>query len=147
MSRIKNWTKTLIARIGIRLAYWGGAFHNTSCDAFGGYAVSGEYLRLCKKNRWHTDSHAYEVGPDTRNEHIAPGPKLYVLAANYQHFKTWCQISGIDPTQARYVSSPEILRGIDGRNAIFVYCETWMQHPQATEIANMVDITQLKGEI
>lgn len=71
---------------------------------------------------------------------VPPRTKIYVLAANRQHFDYWCKISGINPRSKDivYVNDSKQLLGIDPRSAIFVIYETWMDHPNSAELYNRV---------
>lgn len=68
---------------------------------------------------------------------------IYVLAENHRHFEYWCRISGINPRDSktvRYVLNRETLMGVDGKNCIFIFYETWRFHPNAMELKAMVEI-------
>src|SRR6185503_8790813 len=65
---------------------------------------------------------------------------IYVLAENYRHFVHWCNISGLNPNgnDARYVSEPHKLWGVNADNNTFIYYETWRNHPNATELNSQI---------
>jgi len=67
-------------------------------------------------------------------------PKIYVIAANRVHVDHWCRISGLNSRNDAiiYVSSPKLLYGVDPDSAIFIFYETWRDHPNAHEIEQQV---------
>lgn len=61
-------------------------------------------------------------------------PRVYVFAANYQHFIHWCRMSGFHPGIATFVDNPQKLYGITIKDNVFIFYETWREHPFAREL-------------
>lgn len=116
-----------------KLSRW--IFKGQPCGAYGG-ECHGKHIRICDKDRGHTDSHMYEEMP------IIARPtksKIYVFAGCYQHFEQWCRISGLTPGQhAQYIYDETALFGIDGADVTFIYYETWRQHSKSKAIDNSI---------
>lgn len=73
--------------------------------------------------------------------------RVYVIAKNYPHFRTWCRENDVNPNSpyVRFVSTPDVLWGVTATDSEFAFYETWMEHPQAHEIYQQVQIARVKA--
>ena len=78
--------------------------------------------------------------PEPEVVHIQP--KVYVFAANYQHYKQWCRISGYHPGVAVFVDNPQKLFGVTAKDNVFIFYETWRDHPLAPRLEEHYFIAQ-----
>lgn len=136
----------MIKQLQLKLLGWLTRRHllDEPCNAFGSYANNYSELRLCSGRRWHTDSHCYER---TMNLGYRRPPTIYVTAQSWVHFNHWCRMSGIDSNSnmVRFIHHPEMLYGIDGTSAIFVFYETWHDHPKSKEIFERIQMLRRKS--
>lgn len=62
--------------------------------------------------------------------------RTYVFAANYEHFRYWCRSNGISDRNKnyQYVAEAHQLWGLKPEYCLFVFYETWADHPNSTDI-------------
>lgn len=66
--------------------------------------------------------------------------KPFIVAGNWQQFKTWCWENGLHTNDAEYVSEPHRVRGLQLHRDQIRYVGTWMDKSNAMEIDRAIHV-------
>lgn len=64
--------------------------------------------------------------------------RLYILAANYQEFRTWCWAKGMPASHATYVANVERLRGATFTRSQILTLPGAPRHPEHAAIMDHI---------
>ena len=68
--------------------------------------------------------------------------KLFIIAGNYDQYKQWIWVKGVDTRNFVFVAAPDALRGIENPHGVFI--GTWYERPDAYNIIEQLGVCSRK---
>lgn len=73
---------------------------------------------------------------------------IFILAKNYQHFNYFCNSVKLNPrlSNVHYLSQPDQLWGRYYGDCIFLFYETWQEHPNSQALYHDIQVMELMSK-